>query len=195
MNKVLSKISTTTFLTLIGLVFVNPHSYASPTAEQTDRNIAVYLLLPGQVGLQGFDPVSYFVEGGGNPLAGKMEFTASYGGVSYFFANSKNKDQFLNEPLKYEPTYGGWCAWAMANDDFAEIDPFLFSLVKQENGVFIEAGANDPDARRLNFFIARGAKARFDNDLNGNQNLADGFWAQDLANPGKTAKAGEQPRL
>ena len=39
----------------------------------------------------------------------KMRFK----GVIYHFASDANKEAFLESPSKYEPAYGGWCAWAM----------------------------------------------------------------------------------
>ncbi|MEM7651956.1 MAG: hypothetical protein AAF220_02120, partial [Pseudomonadota bacterium] len=87
-----------------------------------------------------------------------------------FFASEENKEIFFKNPTKYEPTYGGWCAWAMANDAFAAINPVLFT---QHGG-------------RMHFFISRSAKARFDRDLLSREADADGFW---------TGKSGEAPRL
>lgn len=163
---------------------------ATPTAEQPDRNISVYLLQAGQIGLQGYDPVSYFAEGGGVPMEGLVENSVEYGGVVYKFANSENMKIFMQTPTRFEPTYGGWCAWAMANNSFAEIDPMLFTLTKHV-GSDIQS-TNDESARRLHLYISRGAKARFDSDLNKYENMADVNWAQD---PKLTDKSGEQPRL
>ncbi len=185
-----SKLKLITFGFFYALIIVglSPLSQAIPTIEQPDRNISVYLLLPGQIGLQGFDPVSYFEEGGGQPSLGLSNISADYGGVTYYFSSNENKSLFLASPTKYEPTYGGWCAWAMANDSFAEIDPLLYTLTKSANGAVLVSDQKDSAARRSHFFISRGAKARFDSDLNKYENLADKNWLSD-------SKAGEKPRL
>ena len=47
--------------------------------------------LNDSVGLKGYDPVSYFQEGGGSPLVGVRDFNVDYRGVTYFFANDKNR--------------------------------------------------------------------------------------------------------
>jgi hypothetical protein len=163
-------------------------AFAAPTMEQPDRNIAVYNLVSERVGLQGFDPVSYFAEGGGVPKLGLANISVEYGGVVYYFADIENRSMFLTDSTKFEPTFGGWCAWAMANDSFADIDPSLYTFTKTVNGKLQPADSQDLSSRRIHFFISRGAKARFDLDLNKYENLADGFWSSE-------SKSGEQPRL
>ncbi len=71
--------------------------------------------LQGELALQGRDPVSYFPEGGGAPQAGSATLALRYRGVVYRFVSAANRDAFAAAPQTYEPAYGGWCAWAMAN--------------------------------------------------------------------------------
>ncbi|MCB0379562.1 MAG: hypothetical protein KDD33_13805 [Bdellovibrionales bacterium] len=144
-------------------------AWATPTPEQPDRNEAEYNL-DGQLGLKGFDPVAYFAEHGGEALQGNPNISAEYGNVVYRFASEDNRSTFLNNPTKYEPTYGGWCAWAMANRSFVDINPMLFT----QNG------------NRMHFFISAGAKARFDNDLARREKDADDYFE---------SQTGEKPRL
>ena len=79
------------------------------------------------VGLQGHDPVAYFTAGA--PTAGKAEFNAAHAGVTYHFASAANRDAFKADPAKYAPQYGGFCAWAVSNDDTADIDPNAWKIV------------------------------------------------------------------
>ena len=150
------------------LTIVSLTSWAGPTAEQLDRNDAKYNL-EGVIGLKGYDPVSYFTEGGGHPQKGLAAIEGKYGDVTYFFASDENRNLFFANPTKFEPTYGGWCAWAMANEAYADIDPELYTI----NG------------NRLHFFISRGAKARFDRDLASREADDDNFWK---------GESGETPR-
>jgi YHS domain-containing protein len=78
--------------------------------------------------IQGYDPVAYFTKG--KAIEGSKQFAAVYEGVTYYFANAADKDLFLKDPKKYEPQYGGWCAYAMgATNDKVEIDPETFKIV------------------------------------------------------------------
>lgn len=78
--------------------------------------------------IQGFDPVSYFSEGG--PRVGKSEFKATYEGATYYFINQENKEKFLANPAQFKPEYGGWCAYAMgASGEKVKIDPETYKIV------------------------------------------------------------------
>ncbi|MDP0496749.1 MAG: YHS domain-containing (seleno)protein [Verrucomicrobiota bacterium JB024] len=83
--------------------------------------------LKGGLALQGYDPVAYF---SGQPAKGKPALSTTYKGVTYRFANAENKGIFEKDPARYEPAYGGWCAWAMAEDGSkVSIDPESYKIV------------------------------------------------------------------
>jgi hypothetical protein len=71
-------------------------------------------LLGEGVGLVGYDPVSYFPDGGSRPVKGHILIPAEYDGVTYRFISEEHRDLFQKNPTKYLPAYGGWCTWAMA---------------------------------------------------------------------------------
>lgn len=81
--------------------------------------------------IQGYDPVAYFEVGGGSPTKGSEELSVTFDGATYRFATEKNRDLFLERPTRFEPFYGGWCAYAMAEGDKVEIDPESF-LIQDE---------------------------------------------------------------
>lgn len=66
------------------------------------------------VALKEFDPVSYFT--GNKPVKGKSELSYTHKGITYYFSSDRNRQEFKKSPSKYEPAYGGWCAYAMAVD-------------------------------------------------------------------------------
>ena len=74
------------------------------------------------VALSGYDPITYFVN---KPVPGKNAISYTYKGITYQFINEKSKALFKNNPEKYEPAYGGWCAYALAkkNPELMEADP------------------------------------------------------------------------
>ena len=79
------------------------------------------------VALEGYDPVSYFNEG---PLEGDSDLKFAYKGVTYLFANQSNLNKFKSSPEKYEPAYGGWCAYAMGDSgEKVKIDPETFKIL------------------------------------------------------------------
>lgn len=79
--------------------------------------------------VRGYDVVSYFV-GDGTPSVGAEEFTVRYNGYDYRFASEDNANLFIEDPAKYAPAYGGYCAWAIgANDRLAPGDPEVYEIV------------------------------------------------------------------
>lgn len=79
--------------------------------------------------VSGFDVVSYFT-GDGVPVEGSEEFTVRYQGYDYRFASEDNAKAFIEDPAKYAPAYGGYCAWAIgANDALAPGDPNVYKIV------------------------------------------------------------------
>jgi YHS domain-containing protein len=85
-----------------------------------------YNLSAGDVALQGYDPVAYFTDG--KPAKGAEHLSAEHGGVAYRFATEGHREAFRKNPEKYLPTYGGWCATAMAKGEKVEIDPANFKV-------------------------------------------------------------------
>ncbi len=98
------------------LMFVSTMVFAQ-TEDQRKSN---YNIKKG-VAIGGYDPVSYFDN---KPAEGKPEFAYSFKGVSYRFSTSSNQKRFIATPEKFEPAYGGWCAYAMGeNGEKVKIDP------------------------------------------------------------------------
>ncbi|WP_231465422.1 YHS domain-containing (seleno)protein [Pedobacter sp. Leaf132] len=78
--------------------------------------------------IDGYDPVAYFSSG--TAIEGKKELTLAHNGVTYRFSTIQNKDFFKANPAKYEPQYGGWCAFAMGETgEKVEIDPETFKIL------------------------------------------------------------------
>lgn len=76
---------------------------------------------------EGYDPVSYF---DGEPLKGKEEFSYENKGVTYWFSSNINLVKFRNDPTKFEPQYGGWCAYAMGlQPEKVKVDPKTYKIV------------------------------------------------------------------
>jgi YHS domain-containing protein len=63
-------------------------------------------------------------------VKGSKEFAVYHQGVTYYFSSAENKALFKANPAKYEPEYGGWCAYAMGkNGEKVNIDPATFKIM------------------------------------------------------------------
>lgn len=77
--------------------------------------------------LDGYDAVAYFTEN--LPREGKPEFVADYNGAKWQFASKENREAFQQNPAKYAPQYGGYCAWAVGHNYTAKSDPNAWKIV------------------------------------------------------------------
>lgn len=124
-------------LTLFVLLFVSIASFA----QNDSKRIAQYNL-ENKVAILGYDPVAYFNVG--KAVKGKKEIAANYQGVIYKFSSNENKDAFVKYPSKYEPQYGGWCAYAMGSaGEKVEINPETFKIIDGKLYLFYNAYFNN----------------------------------------------------
>ncbi|MGF1528004.1 MAG: YHS domain-containing (seleno)protein [Candidatus Competibacterales bacterium] len=80
-----------------------------------------------KVAIKGYDPVAYFTDN--KPVEGSDDFEATWNGATWRFASAENRDRFQADPEAYAPQYGGYCAYAVANNTTAPIDPAAFKIV------------------------------------------------------------------
>lgn len=106
-------------------------------AAGTWRPTYEFNLSDDSLAIEGWDPVSYFPEGGASPVEGKTKYSIRHGGVVYRFASEKNKKAFVGNPDKFEPQHGGWCSYAMgAKNKKVEIQPDNYRMTNGQLHLF-----------------------------------------------------------
>ena len=114
------------------LVSSNVHAQqANPDLAFRTKNFNIE---KSNLALQGYDAVSYF---SGKPKKGQKSISSTYKSVLYWFTTAQNLATFNANPDKYEPAYGGWCAYAMgAKGEKVEVDAENFKIIKGKNYLF-----------------------------------------------------------
>ncbi len=79
------------------------------------------------ISIQGYDPVAFFTEH--KPVRGVQQFHSEYNGAKYFFASADDKAAFDKEPAKYEPQFGGYCAYGVSRGSRAPIKIEAWQIV------------------------------------------------------------------
>jgi YHS domain-containing protein len=120
------------------------------------------------VAIQGYDPVAFFTQN--KPVKGRPEFESKYNGARYLFATAEDKATFDANPAKYEPQFGGFCAYAASQNHTAPVKIEAFQIV---NG-------------RLLMQYDLDVQKTFNKDTQGNLQKADKNW------PGIVQKEGKQ---
>ena len=119
------------------------------------------------VGIKGYDPVAYFTQN--QPVQGNPQFQSTHNGVKYYFASQANKAAFDANPSKYEPQFGGFCAYAASRGHTAKVEPDAFQVV---------------DGRLL-LQYDRSIRDKFNQDTQGNLKKADQNWPGIVDKEGK----------
>jgi YHS domain-containing protein len=91
------------------------------------RKAEVYTGTFSSLAVGGYDPVAYFTDG--KPVEGASAFEHSYKGATWRFVSADSKAKFVANPTAYAPQYGGYCAWAMANNYLAQGSPQYWKIV------------------------------------------------------------------
>jgi YHS domain-containing protein len=123
-------------IALISMVFTGVSVFAQNNLRTKEFN------LEKGVAIQGYDPVAYFNQN--KAVKGNKQFAASAEGVIYYFYSAANKELFIKDYRKYEPQYGGWCAYAMgSSNEKVEIDPETFKILDGKLYLFYHSWANN----------------------------------------------------
>ena len=97
--------------------------------------------LDNGLAIDGFDPVSYF---NGKPSEGKKTYSLVHKGVTYYFSSAANRSAFTADSEKYEPAYGGWCAYAMGKSgEKVKVDPETFKIINGRVYLFYNFWGNN----------------------------------------------------
>jgi YHS domain-containing protein len=104
------------------VVFISTVAWSQDDAAARRRNFNN----DHDVALKEFDPVSYFK---GKPTRGDAKINYIYKGLEYYFSSEANREEFKKAPEKYEPAYGGWCAYTVAiNGTRVKVDPTTYKI-------------------------------------------------------------------
>ncbi len=108
--------------------------------------------------IRGYDPVAYFTQG--EPQKGSKEFETMWNGATWRFTSAQHQELFRSDPEKYAPKYGGYCAWAVANNYTASTQPEAWTIFE--------------DRLYLNFSL--NVRRRWEQDIPGNVVKGDANW-------------------
>ena len=75
---------------------------------------------------EGYDVVAYFEN---KAVEGKKQFELNHNGIVYRFVSQENQESFKQDPEKFIPQYGGYCAYAIATkSEKVSINPKAFEI-------------------------------------------------------------------
>ena len=113
--------------------------------------------------LRGNDAVAYFTAG--RAVAGSAEIKTEHRGLSYRFASVENRRQFIANPERYVPQFGGFCAQAMTYAVPTVADASSFKIIDG----------------KLHLFDNARARLFFEMDQERNMKLASHYWETEVS--------------
>ena len=123
-------------LSILGLGLALLASGVRPAHAVDELNIVSgYTTAGAPLALHGHDPVA-LVNGQGSKK-GTAKFTAVADGQSYYFVSQSNLDTFKAAPAKYEPQFGGYCAFGVSAGKKFDGDPDFAAVQDGKLYVFV----------------------------------------------------------
>lgn len=134
---------------------------AVPAHAADELNVVPGLSIAGApLALHGYDPVAYFTDGG--PARGSDKLVHVHDGAAYRFSSQAHLDAFKQDPDRYLPQYGGFCAFGVSVGKKFDGDPNLWKI---EDG-------------KLYLNLNEEIYETFLSDLDGNIRKANGNWPE-----------------
>lgn len=112
------------FTLLLAMVFISIGAFS-----QSNTTAASYFANK-EGAIRGFDPVAYFIQQ--QAMKGNKEFSYDWNGVTWYFVSDSNKKSFAENPDKYAPQFGGYCAYGVSEDHKSPTDPLAFTIVNNK---------------------------------------------------------------
>ena len=109
------------------LVLASASAWAAPEVNVSTGAVLVDGKVAPGIAVHGYDVVSYFKDG--KPTPGDARFATIYDGATFRFASQQNLDEFRAAPARYEPAYGGYCAYGVAVGGKFDGDPRYWKIV------------------------------------------------------------------
>lgn len=96
--------------------------------------------------IKGADVVAYWtLQEGAKAVMGSDEYTYEWQGITWKFANEKNRQFFIADPERYVPEFGGYCAYSVSLNFTNSIRPNSWSIVDGK----LYLNYNSPTQRRF----------------------------------------------
>jgi hypothetical protein len=99
---------------------------------------------PPPLAIKGYDPVAYFTLQRATPGVAQYEY--EWDEHRWQFANSRHRDMFKADPVRYAPQFENFCAVALARGEVREASPEFWLIV--DDKLYLFGKAVGPDAFR-----------------------------------------------
>lgn len=108
------------------VIFISPRALSEPPINTLEKT-GLFKYRHGEIAINGYDTVAYFTQS--TAVKGISTHTITWRGANWMFSSAKHQALFLQEPDRYAPQYGGYCAYGIAEGYLAKIDGNQWSII------------------------------------------------------------------
>ena len=112
------------------------HQKAAMTESVSRAFTNGYNVPSSGVAIEGYCPVCYLAAN--KAVKGLPSISHDHNGVTYWFVKEGARQEFISNPEKYLPAYGGWCALGVATGQRFPVDPTNFKIVNGRIMLFLK---------------------------------------------------------
>jgi len=106
----------------------------SPLRETTEDEVPL--------AVDALDVTTYFDDKG--PVEGNSAITVEWNNKRWHFVSEANRRQFVENPMRYAPRFGGYCCQSLSEGKLVKGDPRVFRIVDDRLYLF-----HDLDRKRI----------------------------------------------
>jgi len=114
------------FIATLALLTIS-HAAAAAPAINTLEKKGLFGYEHNGIAIRGYDTVAYFTQS--KPVEGKDEFSTEWSDAIWKFSSQEHLDLFVQNPDKYAPQYGGYCAYGVALMNLVKIEPEQWTII------------------------------------------------------------------
>jgi YHS domain-containing protein len=119
------------------------------------------------VALEGYDPVAFFSDS--RAMKGSPTYQAHVGGATYYFSSADHLATFQQEPARYTPQFGGYCAYGASQGHVAPVEISTWQILDG----------------RLTLNYSKDVQQKFNQDVPGYLAKANAQWPRLIESEGK----------
>jgi len=116
----------TTLFTIIFTLIGGTMLFAGGSPEDSGEGIYVNAK---HIALNGADVVAYYgLPPEAGAVYGRSEISHEWKGATWLFATDETRERFIEDPERYAPRYGGYCAYALSQNKLVGTDPDAWTI-------------------------------------------------------------------
>lgn len=137
-------------LTTFALLTMSHAALAAPPINTLERE-GLFGYEHNGIAIRGYDTVAYFTQN--RPVEGRDEFSTQWTDATWKFSSQEHLDLFVEDPERYAPQYGGYCAYGVAQMNLVKVEPDQWTIIDEKLYLNFNAKLNKAWSKNTSGYI------------------------------------------